>query len=161
MTFLTRVSSAFLVAALSLAGPPIAAAFDAQTVEGRAVAQWSGATLSPPSGSLCSPSDSDFDGYRYREQVAHCKRDVSTKLKQRIKARHGIAPEDYGNYEVDHFIPLGLGGDNSIDNLWPLPHHLAREKSQLEQQLHNQLQSGSITQAEAIRIIRRWRPSRY
>lgn len=125
------------------------------------VAAGYGLAHAPPSGSLCSPADSDFDGYRYPEQIPHCKRDVSTSQKRGVKARYGISPESYDLYEVDHFIPLGLGGDNSSDNLWPLPHSLAREKAQLEQRLNELLQAGSITQREAIRTIRAWHPGGY
>jgi 5-methylcytosine-specific restriction endonuclease McrA len=28
-------------------------------------------------------------------------------------------PQQHGAFEVDHLIPLELGGDNVIANLWP------------------------------------------
>jgi len=121
------------------------------------------ADLAPPrvaagAGSLCSPDDSDFQGYR-SGNVAHCKRDVSKGMKRRIKADAGISPDQYGDYEIDHIIPLGLGGDNSPQNLQPLPHALAREKSRLEQELFNKVSSGEMSQAEAVEHIRAWRSS--
>src|SRR5436190_18310796 len=34
--------------------------------------------------------------------------------------RYGRRPEDFTG-ELDHLIPLSLGGTNDPDNLWPLP----------------------------------------
>ncbi len=47
-------------------------------------------------------------------------RNVSTKLRQKVYAEYGIAyPQPRGAYEVDHLIPLALGGSNDIANLFP------------------------------------------
>lgn len=47
-------------------------------------------------------------------------RDVSTSLKKKIFAQYRIEyPVPFGSYEIDHLIPLELGGNNDIANLWP------------------------------------------
>ena len=47
-------------------------------------------------------------------------RSVSTSLKKKVFAQYDIEyPVPFGSYEVDHLIPLSLGGSNEIANLWP------------------------------------------
>ncbi len=47
-------------------------------------------------------------------------RKVSQKLKKEIFEIYGVEyPVPFGSYEVDHLIPLSLGGSNEIANLWP------------------------------------------
>lgn len=49
-------------------------------------------------------------------------RSVSTKLRKAVFAEYGISyPQPRGAFEVDHFIPLALGGNNDIANLFPQP----------------------------------------
>src|SRR5436305_1355892 len=39
-----------------------------------------------------------------------------------VYAAYGLPyPEPPGSYELDHLVPLELGGDNSDRNLWPEP----------------------------------------
>ncbi len=46
-------------------------------------------------------------------------RDVSTKLRKKVYAAYGVPyPQPRGTYEVDHLIPLELGGSNDIANLF-------------------------------------------
>lgn len=45
---------------------------------------------------------------------------VPLSLKKAVFAQYGIQyPVPFGSYEVDHLIPLSLGGSNGIANLWP------------------------------------------
>ena len=46
-------------------------------------------------------------------------RAVPAWLKRKAYPEYGITQYKTGDYEVDHLIPLSLGGSNSIRNLWP------------------------------------------
>jgi len=46
-------------------------------------------------------------------------RKVSTATKRAVMRAYGIDPDRRPDLEVDHLIALSLGGDNSIENLWP------------------------------------------
>ena len=47
-------------------------------------------------------------------------RDVSMHLKKKVFLQYGINyPVPFGSYEIDHLIPLSLGGNNEVSNLWP------------------------------------------
>ena len=46
-------------------------------------------------------------------------RAVPTHLKKQAYARYGITSWEPGDYEIDHLIPLSLGGSSSIRNHWP------------------------------------------
>ncbi|MBI3793836.1 MAG: HNH endonuclease [Nitrospinae bacterium] len=59
--------------------------------------------------------------------------------------------------EVDHFIPLELGGSGDLDNLWPQPYHTdvgARMKDSVEKRLHRELCAGSVSLERAQEIIK-------
>jgi hypothetical protein len=47
-------------------------------------------------------------------------RTVTARLKRQAYAECGITSWEPGDYEVDHLIPLSLGGSNSIKNLCPV-----------------------------------------
>ena len=53
--------------------------------------------------------------------------------------------------EIDHLIPLTVGGSNDLANLWPQPYGVpgAHQKDVLENKLHAQVCSGKMTLAEA------------
>src|SRR2546430_2193906 len=48
-------------------------------------------------------------------------RNVPQSEKDQVYADYGIASHVSGEYEVDHFVSLELGGSNDISNLWPEP----------------------------------------
>jgi hypothetical protein len=63
-------------------------------------------------------------------------------------------PQLTGAYEVDHFIPLEIGGSNDIKNLWlepasPTPGF--HQKDQFENFEHGQVCNGTISVTEAQR----------
>ena len=80
-------------------------------------------------------------------------RNVSTTLKKKIYAAYGIYyPEPTGSYELDHIIPLELGGDNEAANLFPeaaSPKPGFHEKDVVEDYLHIEVCAGHIGLAAA------------
>ena len=74
-------------------------------------------------------------------------RDVSIEEKDRVYAEYGIAHHTTGEYEVDHLVPLELGGSNDIKNLWPepaLPTPGFHQKDLLENKLHDLVCAGQL-----------------
>lgn len=79
-------------------------------------------------------------------------RDVPDSLKKQVFQEYGISYDLHSNYEVDHLISLELGGSNDIANLWPESYTItdnARTKDKLENWLHGQVCSGTMTLTEA------------
>lgn len=54
-------------------------------------------------------------------QSTSLRRNVSTTTKNLVFSSYGVTVHTGKTYEVDHLIPLELGGDNTITNLWPEP----------------------------------------
>ena len=75
-------------------------------------------------------------------------RNVSTSLKKRIYQSYGVPyPQPFGSYEVDHLIPLGIGGSNDVANLFPEagePYPGFKEKDVVENFLRREVCSGRI-----------------
>ncbi len=93
-------------------------------------------------------------------------RSVSESLKRRIYSSYGRTRQKGVCCEVDHLIPLELGGANSKENLWPQPwngdparNHPdakqwgAKEKDQLENRLHRLVCSGKLDLPTAQQAI--------
>jgi len=84
-------------------------------------------------------------------------RDVSVSLKKKVYQAYGVAyPPPFGTYELDHFIPLTLGGSNDIANLWPFPAEPKPgfiEKNLTVNYLHRKVCSGDISLSAAQRAI--------
>ena len=84
-------------------------------------------------------------------------RDVPQSEKFVVEREYGKAATYYGrSVEIDHIVPLELGGSNSIANLYFEPgsgkanYHA---KDRLENKLHDMVCSGSITLRKAQRQI--------
>jgi hypothetical protein len=84
-------------------------------------------------------------------------RNVPAEMKRKVYQEYGITSHGPGDYEVDHLIPLELGGSNSIKNLWPESHRTspwnAQVKDRLEGKLHEMVCSGQLDLKTAQRAI--------
>ncbi len=108
----------------------------------------------------CSPTDRDFDTYYPlgRLRIPHCRRNVDPNLKRALKRRAGIPEWEWAYYEIDHILPLSLGGNNSPANLHPIPKNDHDAKTELENTLKRELATGAIDYCEAVDELLNWRP---
>ena len=98
--------------------------------------------------------DEDFKTGEYR--------DVSSGLKKRVYKEYGMEPykgqcSGEEGCQVDHLIPVYVGGSNDITNLWPQPYEgqpwNARMKDRLEVKLHNLVCDGTLSLQQAQQEI--------
>ena len=76
----------------------------------------------------------------------------------KLKAEWTPAGHKSSEYELDHFIPLALGGDpKDPDNLWMQVWSDARNKDILESSLHREVCNGKMSLEDAQEHIRNWR----
>ena len=68
-------------------------------------------------------------------------------------AEYGIARAQRRAYELDHVVPIELGGSNSIANLAPEASKPARAKDKLEKKLHQLVCGGQMKLGTAQRSI--------
>lgn len=103
-----------------------------------------GAVLTTDTATVCRPG--------YSKSVRH----TSGQLKHQIYAEYGI-DRNAGHYEIDHLIPLGIGGADTRENLWPESHDThpwnAEVKDRLENYLHVEICIGHIPLAGAQKAI--------
>jgi hypothetical protein len=84
-------------------------------------------------------------------------RDVPQRVKERVYAAYGVAVHSGDTYEVDHLVPLEVGGSNAQANLWPEPSPGFHAKDVLENSFHDQVCAGTLPLALAERrIAKRW-----
>jgi hypothetical protein len=86
---------------------------------------------------------------------------VPQSEKFQVEQDYRMAPRYYGRtIEIDHIIPLELGGSNDIANLFPEPGSGAANyhfKDELENRLHDLVCSGAVPLRTAQQeIARNW-----
>jgi hypothetical protein len=78
------------------------------------------------------------------------RRNVTEATKAKVFKEYGITTRV--GYEVDHLIPLAIGGSNDITNLWPQPATPVpgfHQKDLLEVKLHTLVCSGKLDAKKA------------
>jgi hypothetical protein len=79
----------------------------------------------------------------HRSPMTHARRDE-------ILTRYGLPPGDHPDYEIDHLIPLCLGGSDDLSNLWAEPRRSiepkwnAEAKDRLERLMCDMVCSGQL-----------------
>jgi hypothetical protein len=79
----------------------------------------------------------------HRGPMSHARRDE-------ILTRYGLPPGTHPDYEIDHLIPLCLGGSDDPSNLWPEPRRTiepkwnAEAKDRLERFMCDMVCSGQL-----------------
>jgi hypothetical protein len=70
-------------------------------------------------------------------------------------AGYGVSIHDRDSYQVDHLVPISLGGSNAVENIWPQPVEApgAADKDALEVQLHALVCSQQLTLVQAQELI--------
>lgn len=101
-------------------------------------------------GSLCTVHHRDYSEDRYPEKIPYCTRNVSSSTKKSIYRVYGIPSHCTNRYTIDHLIPLSLGGDNSVRNLWPEHNYVKATRKDLEMKLFTAINNGQIRQREAV-----------
>ena len=111
------------------------------------------ASLTP--GTLCTSPDS----YRYPEHIPYCSRNVDTDTKKgrfiaydQIGYRTMSMPR--GDFKIDHYIPLCMGGGNDAANLWPQHKSVYAITDPLEPALCEKMAEGKLKQADAVALIK-------
>lgn len=87
-------------------------------------------------------------------------RNVSAATKRTVYAAYGISRHYRGQYEIDHLVPLELGGSNSLANLFPeaaRPSPGFREKDRVENRAHSSVCShGRALRPTQRQIAKDW-----
>lgn len=87
-------------------------------------------------------------------------RKTTASTKKHVYFAYGVEPNKgkcKGGCEVDHLIPLELGGLDDIKNLWPQPSQPKpgfHEKDVLENRLHKAVCEGRISLVDAQEALR-------
>jgi hypothetical protein len=116
----------------------------------------SSASPSPSAGALIRPNKDLTPGkartMKPDEACGHAKenRQVPNALRDRILTEYKLPPGTHPDYQIDHLIPLCLGGSNDPANLWPQPYRRKEEiwnaeaKDRLDRRICDMVCSGEI-----------------
>jgi hypothetical protein len=92
-----------------------------------------------------------------RRGYATSVRDVPEEEKIAVYTEYGVSRHETGQYEIDHLIPLELGGDNAETNLWPElndhPPGYLNSKDLLENRIHGLVCEGVLVLQTAQHAI--------
>lgn len=98
--------------------------------------------------------------FRYPEHIAYCERNVATDTKRQViktydqNLGYSIQSMPRGQFKIDHYIPLCMGGGNDKENLWPQHESVYTITDPLEQEACEKMAAGKLLQAKAIELIR-------
>lgn len=102
----------------------------------------------------CTPGDVETTDIKVVcGQSTRERRSVPESVRHERFAAYGVPWEDRGQYELDHYVSLEIGGSNAAENLWPETLTDAKRKDVVENSLHRLVCSGSMTVEEAQRRI--------
>ncbi len=155
---LSAIALVVVCAAASVAGACTSTASPTSTSADIAAAIRPDPALTPGDVASANVNEICVSGYAKRA------RNVSTETKNAVYAEYHIATHSPGEYEVDHLIPLGIGGSNDIKNLWPQPTEPRPgrlEKDELEDELHKRICDHSVDVEAAQREIATDWPATY
>jgi hypothetical protein len=97
-----------------------------------------------------------------KEACGHAKENrhrLPPALRDEILRRYELPAGTHPDYEIDHLIPLCLGGSDDPSNLWPEPRRIiekewnAEAKDRLERRMCNMVCDGKIDIATAQRAL--------
>jgi hypothetical protein len=80
---------------------------------------------------------------------------MTAERRDEVLIRYGLSPGQYPDYEIDHLIPLCLGGSDDFSNLWPQPRRTieptwnAEAKDRLERLICDMVCNGQLDIATA------------
>jgi hypothetical protein len=80
---------------------------------------------------------------------------MTTDRRDEVLIRYGLRPGKHPDYEIDHLIPLCLGGSDDFSNLWPQPRRTiepkwnAEAKDRLERLICDMVCNGQLDIATA------------
>jgi hypothetical protein len=98
---------------------------------------------------------------RYPEHIKYCDREVDPETKWYViklyvqKYGYNIHPGNRGQFKIDHYIPLCMGGSNDPQNLWPQHEKVYQLTDPMEPLLCEKMSMGRLKQSEAIELIKR------
>lgn len=116
-----------------------------------------------PDGPNAEKTPGDLCKYgrpRYSQKITYCERNVSSSTKQRIIAEYDvelgyeIRQLPRGDFKIDHFIPLSIGGSNDEKNLWPQHKSVYKFTDPIESHVANLIANNRISQADAIQAVK-------
>ena len=84
---------------------------------------------------------------------------MTADRRDEVLLRYGLPAGQHPDYEIDHLVPLCLGGSDDFSNLWPQPRHTiepkwnAEAKDRLERLLCEMVCNGQLDIAAAQQAI--------